>query len=272
MLLLAGSSVYCLVTVVELSGSWEALSWQDRAMAIVFVLLGGLVPILLGVQTGALVFLCFRDIAYEEAAVLVVPEPERRRQEQWSRQFNLAYWRWVLGWCLVFSMVAYLDGSFLFGAFGIKGDRGIGHALFGLLGFFGAAMSFFLPSLLALAVLHVMLALVEAKWGPDKPPRIEVPAGALLPRWQRFQFGVVNFLSRLSHGPTAKFAFWLVILLAGIGLGAFELYTRLASADWPYPLDSPATADFLSTSLLALAVFYVPVSLLRLVRMARGLP
>jgi hypothetical protein len=69
----------------------------------------------------------------------------------------------------------------------------------------------------------------------------------------------------------AAFAFWLVVLLAGMGLGAFELYARLASGDWPHSL-APLSTDFSSTTRLAVAVFYVPVSLARLLRMRRAQP
>jgi hypothetical protein len=133
--------------------------------------------------------------------------------------------------------------------------------IFGLEGWAFVAYILLSLSMLPIGLLWVLLALVQAKWGPARQPWFAPPAGAEQTRWRRF---ILHNLPPL--GQKAKVTGSLVILLAGLGLAAFELHKRLASGNWPRS-DGADSPSGISTVLLAVAVFYVLLSLLELVRM-----
>lgn len=125
-------------------------------------------------------------------------------------------------------------------------------------------------SLLPVTLLYGLVAVADAKWRPARPPRFVLPPERAQTRWFRLSYGFLNGVVNLFEPRrTATLAFWLVILVAGLGLAGYELYIRLASGNWPRSLDAHF-AEVKSTGLLAVAVFYVVLGLLRLVRLARG--
>src|SRR5262249_37518555 len=137
---------------------------------------------------------------------------------------------------------------------------------------FGLSASLLFLSLLPVGALYLGIAFVAAKWGPARQPRFTLPPGTPEDtRWGRFIIRVYNLFPPVR---AASVTLWLVILLAGVGVGAVELHERFAAGNWPYPF-SPEPfqidpdRDLESTVCLALAAFYVPLSLLRLLRLAR---
>jgi hypothetical protein len=242
----------------------------------------GIGSLVLAVETGRLAVRCYASVMYGESvaesaahqAVLdllqAVPEAERKQAEQRGQQAGKTLLRWYrglfLGFSVVFAVTAFLDGSvFLALARILLRQHGVVGLVLGILAIWGALFSLGLFSLLPLGLLYVIAALVQARWGPAKQPWFAIPPGSEAMAWFRPLFG----LSPL--GRTAAVRFWLLILLAGLGLTAFEMYLRLASGAWPRSTDPP-NGDFLATWLLALAVCYVLLSLLRLVQIARSRP
>ncbi len=196
--------------------------------------------------------------------------------------------RWALGMGIVFVVVGYLDGFFLVAALVSCWNNGqVKTALLGLATIFGFAQCPLLLSQVVLLLLYVIVALAAAKWGPPRKPWFVLPPGIPDERWRRFIARVCNMFP-LSRGGVRTF--WQVILLASLGLMAFELHRRFAGGGWPRSIDvlnsarrlrptanvpehlveSRITSDMVSTCLLAVAVFYVLVSLLRLVQLARS--
>ncbi len=234
-----------------------------------FLALPGLAALFFAFPTGALAVRCYTHVTYGEAVAYfdrlqAIPEADQQRSKQRAKQFGRIVLHWLVGMTPLLAVVAYLDGNaFLFPA-GNSMEYEAVLASSMQLPFF--ALFYLEQSLVPVTLLYVIFALVEAKWGPPRQPRFVLPPETEQTRWRRFTARIVN-LFPLS--ATAAFAFWLVILLAGLGLAGFELYVRLASGDWPRWIDAHFR-DNESTGRLALAVFYVLESLLQLVRMARG--
>jgi serine/threonine protein kinase len=275
-LLLVGSGVLCfMAAVAEFAGHWDQIVQLDSDHLYgILCALWGFVSFSLAILTGPLAIKCYTHATYGEAVLYfellqAVPEEDQNRDEQRAKQFNRAFWRWLvgclLGFGVVFGAVAYFDGSIFLLLLTRSWDNGLLAGLGALVTFFGMTASLLLFSLLALLLPYVLLALIEAKWGPAKQPWFVLPAGIEVPRLTRFLAHVYNLF---PLGRMATIAFWLVVLLAGLGIAAFELYTRLASGKWPRSFETPS-ADVVSTGLLGLALFYVLVSVLRLVRIAR---
>lgn len=239
-----------------------------------------LADLLTAILTGTLAVKCYAYAAHGEAVAFfeqlqAVPETEQKQGELRAKQSKRALWRWFLGLYLgmgiVLGVVAYLDGSIIFAvAMSPLQPSASGSGLLKALWLWYIMTTAALgPSLVPLPLLYVIVAAADAKWGPSKQPWLVLPPGIVLTRWARFNLfplrlanGVVN-LFRI--GRTATLTFWLLVLLIGLGLAGYELYARLAAGDWPRPLDAKF-GDHISTWLLALAVSYVLVSLVRLVR------
>jgi hypothetical protein len=273
-LLLVAGGVYCFMSAVaQLAGHWEdAFRLDPYQPGPVYALLG-LLYFLLAVLTGGLAVKCYAHAAYGEAVAFferlqAVPEEERKRSDERATRFARSWRRWMLGFVAVLVVTAYLDGSFLAslltGAWGGGWLKGFNS----LLALFGLAISFLLLSLLPLPVLCLIVALADAKWGPAKQPWFVLAPADTQSRAIRFLARVFN-LFPLSRA--AAMTYWLILLLASLGLTAFELYARLAAGDWPRPRDAEP-GDLNSTMLLALGAFYGSVSLLRLLRIARATP
>jgi serine/threonine protein kinase len=273
LLLLAGG-VYCFMSAVaQLSGHWEDVFRLDPYQPGPIYALLGLLYLLIAVLTGGLAVKCYAHAAYGEAVAFferlqAVPEAEQKRSEERAKRFTRGWRRWLLGWVAVLVVTAYLDRSFLAslltGAWGGGWLKGFSS----LVALFGLAFSFLLLSLLPLAVLYLLVAVADAKWGPAKQPWFVVaPADA--------QSRAARFLARLFNlfplSRAAAMTYWLIILLTALGVTAFELYARLAAGDWPRPRDADP-GDLNSTMLLALGVFYGSVSFVRLLRIARATP
>jgi serine/threonine protein kinase len=273
-LLQVGGGVYCLmIALADLSEHWDELLPLEsgRALSLAFALMG-LLALVLVPYTGGLAIKCYRHAQYGEVVeyfeqLQAVPEEAQKKAEESGKRFSRTQWLWMLIWILVLGVVAWLDQSFVFRFLSGAWDNGLFTALSRLGTFFGMAMSFFLPSLLVLLLFYVIVTLLDARgkqpWftpQPNDPDRDK--------KWVRFIVWLIN-LFPLSK--PARRAFWLIVLLASLLLGGFELSSRLASGHWPFPHieDNQLNLDFLSSTRLAWAVFYLPMSLWYLRRIGR---
>jgi serine/threonine protein kinase len=267
--LLTGCGVIFFMTAVsQLSGHWGSLWTNPLCQVGTGYLLVGQLSLLFGGLTGGLAVKCYVHAAYGEAVahfekLQAIPrEPEVKG----GKQSLLRMW---IGLSIVLGVVYYLDdnpGAFIsrtgfFGRTDIILMSIIGLELLAV-----AAMVLLILSLLSLAPVQLLIALVQAKWGPARQPWFAPPAGTERTRWRRF---IVNNLPPL--GRKAQVTFNLMILLAGLGLAAFELHKRLASGKWPRSYGADSWFG-ISTVLLALAVVYVLESLWGMVQIARGRP
>jgi hypothetical protein len=276
-LLLIGGGVYLWMTAVaQMQGRWENLfwplipPWTEFQIAPQFALLG-LMYFLVALLTGSLGIKCYTHLAYGETVAFFdqlqapVPEAEKKRREQQARRIVSTALRWLLGYSGITLAVLYLDGSPLLSLVAYSWKRGFFAGLsllFSLLVL--ALLGGSLVSLVLFPVLSLIVALFDAKWGPARPPWFVHPPEIPPTRWSRFMVRVTN-LFPLSR--TASLAFWLIVLLIGLGLTAFELYPRLASGDWPRPRQNTLFGD---PVFLVLGVFYVLESILRLFRLMRS--
>ncbi|HEV3438736.1 MAG TPA: protein kinase [Gemmata sp.] len=268
LLLIVGGVSFFMAAVTQLSGHWvDAFQLDsDHAFGLLYAVLG-LIYLLIASLTGGLAIQCYSYATYGETAAFferlqalpVVSETERKLQEERARRIIKISLCGLLGFGIVFVVVAYLDRSFHFIILTSFGPIG----LFILL---GSAFLYLSVSLVLSMSLRLILALVEAKWGPPKQPWFILPTN-FPQNW--FNHFVARVCNLFPLRKASLFAFWLVILLTSLGLAAFELHTRLTSGNWPRS-SNDHFGDGDSTGRLALAVFYVPVSLLCLVRMARS--
>jgi hypothetical protein len=265
LLSIGGGVSFFMAAVAQLRGHGDNLAWLAAAAGYPAM---GLLYFCLAYVTGALALKCYTYVVHGEAvaffeALQAVSEAERKQREEGSRQFVKSYRRWLLGWIIGFVVTAYLDGCFLLN---VSWDSGWLRGINSLYNLLLITMVSFTPNLFVLPVLYVIVALVEARWGPAKRPWFVPPPADVQTRWARFIVRVFN-LFPLSRA--ASIAYWLLVLLGGLGLAGFELHTRLAGGDWPRPSNAFLVSPN-STGLLALAVFDVLFSALRLVRLTRG--
>jgi hypothetical protein len=275
---LVGIGVYCFMAVVaEFAGRWDMdnLVNPNHLVALV-VAIFGVGNLFLAHLTGTLAIKTFAYAVYGEGAALfevrqATPKAVRKQQErvaQLPRRLRVR----LLAPAVSFAVVAYLDGSFFMRLLAEKWHSG----LWGGVSFaFTLVIMFAVTSQVPLGFLYGVFALAEATWDPAKRRGYIAPPGIEEPWFIRIGARVANLL---TLGRTATMTFWLVVLLAGLGTAAFELHARLASGNWPCPIDLSASAappnptrstDIDATLLLAAAVFYVLLSLVRLVRMLR---
>ena len=274
MLLQIGGGVYCLmIALADLSEHWQELLPLEsgRALSLGFALMG-LLALVLVPYTGGLAIKCYRHAQYGEVVeyfeqLQAVPESAQKWAEERGKRFSRTQWMWMLIWLLALGVVAWLDQSFFFRFLAGSWDNGLFTALSRLGTLLGMGMSFLVPSLLVLLLLYGIVALLDARgkqpWytpQPNDPDRDK--------KWVRFIVWLIN-LFPLSK--TARKAFWLIVLLASLLLGGFELSPRLASGHWPFPHaeDNQLDFDFMSSTRLAWAVFYLPMSLWYLRRIGR---
>ncbi len=271
--LIAGGVSFFMTAVAQLSGRWETAFHPDgdHLLGPLYALLG-LVYLLLASLTGGLAIQCYSYAMYGEIspyfqrlqALPAVTDAERKQNQEQAWRINRIYWSWLLGFAIVFAVVAWLDHSFFFVFLSGAWNNGFFAGLVILCILFGLAAVSLMVSLIPLAVLYVLLALVQARWGPPREPRVTLPANFPQTRSARFVVRVLNLFPLTRAMVTL---FWLVILVLALGLAAFELHARLSSENWPRSSDA-FFADLNATTRLALAVFYLLVSLLRLVWLA----
>ena len=168
---------------------------------------------------------------------------------------------WFLGLAILFAVIASLDRSFPYRLLIHSWDRGFGEGLNMLGVLSGVTVSYLVVSLLPFTVLYVIVALVDAKWGPPRQPWFTLPPGSPHPRRVRLMSRTFNLF---PPGRVATFTFWLLVLLVGLGFAAAELHSRFASGNWPRP-PVGHVGDGESTGNLAPATFYALVSMRRLV-------
>ncbi len=265
-----------IAVIAELAGDWSRvfrLAQPANAHGLLYGLLG-LQYLVLAVPVGKLAIQCYTHAAYGEAVALfeqiqAVPEAEQRRDEARSRRAARTVQRWLLagylGVPVSLGVVAYLDGSLLWRIFPLLP---IGwQSLSSLWMWFIFTNLMLIPSFMVLLLVQFLVALADARWGPAKQPWFTPLPGTEPNRAQRMVDRFFN-LFPLSRGATI--AYWLTVLLAGLGLTGFELYNRWGAGNWPRPADALdlEMIDTNATTLLALAVFYVVASLVRLMRLA----
>jgi serine/threonine protein kinase len=275
-LLLIGGGVYFFITAVaQLSGHWETFFQLNspHGPGLLYALLG-ILCFIFATATGGIGIQFYTYATHGEAGAFIeriqalhaIEETDRKRNDERAIGSIKTSLRWLLCFGGVFALVIYLDGSFLLALLASSWKSGFLNGLTFTLATLFAAMLTLPVSLLPFTALYVILALIDAKWGPPKQPWFTLPPNLSQTRWGRSVTRVQNLI---PLGRAAAFTFWLVILLTSLGLAGFELHKRLASGNWPRSLDAHF-GDGNSTLLLTLAVFYVLESLLRLVWMARG--
>jgi serine/threonine protein kinase len=274
MLLLGGGSVYFLMSAVaQLAGRWEdawRMDGEDDLPGALYGLMG-LAYLLLVASLGGLAIKCYAHAAYGEAVAFFeqmqqLPQPTEAEKKQNTRRAVQSLLRDIGRWLeisFLFWLLAYLDGSIFwtflaslgrtrsFGILILVAVTPLGYLLFGqIVGW----------------LLYLLFALGEAKWGPTKQPAFVPPPHFRSTRWTRFWTRVYNLF---PLGRTAAWWFWLAILLLALGVIAFEMQSRLASGNWPRSVDDPG-GNVNSTGRLAVALLYVPISLLRLRHFTRN--
>lgn len=269
-LIVVGALCFAAV-VAEFAGQWDrALALQVANLPGIHCGLAGLGDVLLALCFGKLALQCYTYAAHGEAVAAfeelqAIPEVEQRRGEQRARRFGKAVRRWFVGLYLglgtLLVLAAYLDGSVLLHLFPLP-PAAWGFDLVRSLGMWYVVTTMtLLPSLFALPLVYALVAVAAARWEPAREPWYKPPDG---------KRSLSHLFSLFPLGRAATVAYWLVVLVAALGVAGFELYSRLADGHWPRPLDAlelePIAIE--STGLLALAVLYVIVSLMRLAWLA----
>jgi serine/threonine protein kinase len=270
LLLVAIGILGLVAAVAEFTGHWERV-FQFQHLTGTLCALFGLLNLHAAWEAGSQAVRYYTHVMYGEALQGLSEEfREQIKQgvKQGVKQAAGFVVPRVLGMGVLLAVVTWLDGLAIFATLFGAGWVGVISRVLFVVAILAPAL--LLLSLVPVLLLYVVLAVCGAKWRARQSWYVLLPRTRET-RWFRFMARIDNLF---SLGQTGTVTFWLMILLAGLGVAGFELTARLGSGNWPRSMERGLVADLnfdeTSTALLALAVFYVLESLLRLVRIARG--
>jgi hypothetical protein len=264
--------VFFMKAVAQLTGHWEDVFRleSDRMFGVLYGLLG-LIHLLLASLAGGLAIQCYNHVVHGESVpyferlqALYEPDESARKKEEararWAGRLIVTN---AIGFVILYDAIAFLDHSFLI-AMLIYPAKQL-DPIFPLMTLVTFPLVFLVLGTAAVAVVYVVLVIVSGIWGPPRQPWFVYPPAFNPTDMSRFVARVYNWFPlrrRLEH------AFWLLVLVASLGLSVYEMYARLSSGDWPR-FSGDKFGDANTTGLLALGVFYALVSARRLARLHR---